>query len=142
MASTITTKRLNPGQLSAQLGGLTVQIVGDPASNAEKTVSADVAQAVLDDAIAAHAYDPDWTPPPVTPEQMAEANQRARTRVALQTAERRVAKATTLREEGEALLDLYAELLAPLSNDLSDPAGLVFRLFENTLRRLDALEAP
>lgn len=58
MATATTTKPIDPGTLSATLGGVSVDLQGDGNSTMEKTVRADVPQADLDAAIAAHTHTP------------------------------------------------------------------------------------
>lgn len=65
MAEVVTTKQLNLDRLTAELGGVGLKCVGDYRSTEEKKVSSDGAtQPQLEAAVAAHVYDPTWTPPP------------------------------------------------------------------------------
>lgn len=58
MTSVTTTKTVNLTQLTAELGGVGLSMVGDGNSDGEKTITGDLEMAILDAAIAAHSYTP------------------------------------------------------------------------------------
>ena len=86
MASVETADAVNLYQLSVELGGVGIRRVG-PRADGSSTLSADVDQAVLDAAIAAHVADPAVVPPAGQPDR---------------TAEQRLAEAHQVLEDGAA----------------------------------------
>lgn len=76
MAEVRTLRPVNAGQLSHELGGVAVRVVGPDAAGSS-VVRSDIAQSALDAAAAAHVANPGWVnpnpapPPPPTPRDVA-----------------------------------------------------------------------